>query len=78
MSKCSQHHLTALEQHRCRPVHRAFELGVTHIDTDEVYGPFHSEELVGNAIKGQRVPLAWLLEQGDDIDPIPDPAGGSR
>jgi aryl-alcohol dehydrogenase-like predicted oxidoreductase len=37
-----------------RTIHRAFELGVTHIDTAEVYGPFHSEELVGRAIKGRR------------------------
>ncbi len=37
-----------------RAIHRAFELGVTHIDTAEVYGPYHSEELVGRAIKGRR------------------------
>jgi aryl-alcohol dehydrogenase-like predicted oxidoreductase len=36
-----------------RTIHRALELGVTHIDTAEVYGPFHSEELVGRAIKGR-------------------------
>jgi aryl-alcohol dehydrogenase-like predicted oxidoreductase len=37
-----------------RTIHRALELGVTHIDTAEVYGPYHSEELVGQAIKGRR------------------------
>lgn len=37
-----------------RAVHRALELGVTHIDTAEIYGPFHSEELVGKAVKGRR------------------------
>ncbi|WP_411115325.1 aldo/keto reductase [Streptomyces sp. 029-5] len=37
-----------------RTVHRALDLGVTHIDTAEIYGPFHSEELVGRAIKGRR------------------------
>jgi aryl-alcohol dehydrogenase-like predicted oxidoreductase len=37
-----------------RTIHRGLELGVTHIDTAEVYGPFHSEELVGQAIKGRR------------------------
>ena len=37
-----------------RAVHRALDLGVTHIDTAEIYGPFHSEELVGEAIKGRR------------------------
>ncbi|MEV6156851.1 aldo/keto reductase [Nonomuraea sp. NPDC052129] len=37
-----------------RTIHRALELGVTHIDTAEIYGPFHSEEIVGKAIKGRR------------------------
>src|SRR6266542_2191147 len=37
-----------------RSIHRALDLGVTHIDTAEVYGPFHSEELVGQAIKDRR------------------------
>src|SRR4029077_9101688 len=37
-----------------RTIHRALDLGVTHIDTAEVYGPFHSEELVGEAIRGRR------------------------
>jgi len=37
-----------------RAIHRALDLGVTHIDTAEIYGPFHSEELVGQAIKNRR------------------------
>ncbi|MGF9647794.1 aldo/keto reductase [Pseudarthrobacter oxydans] len=37
-----------------RTIHRALDLGVTHIDTAEVYGPFVSEELVGQAVKGRR------------------------
>src|ERR671912_2541825 len=37
-----------------RPIRRALDLGVTHIDTAEIYGPFHSEEIVGKAIKGRR------------------------
>ena len=37
-----------------RTIHRALELGVTHIDTAEIYGPFLSEEIVGQAIKGHR------------------------
>src|ERR1041384_7922113 len=37
-----------------RTIHRALGLGVTHIDTAEIYGPFHSEELVGRAIKDRR------------------------
>ena len=37
-----------------RTIHRALDLGVTHIDTAEVYGPFHSEEVVGKAVAGRR------------------------
>ena len=37
-----------------RTIHRALELGVTHIDTAEIYGPFHSEEIVGQAVRGRR------------------------
>ena len=37
-----------------RTIHRALELGVTHIDTAEIYGPYANEELVGRAIQGRR------------------------
>lgn len=37
-----------------RTIHRALELGVTLIDTAEIYGPYINEELVGRAIKGRR------------------------
>jgi aryl-alcohol dehydrogenase-like predicted oxidoreductase len=37
-----------------RTIHRALELGVTLVDTAEIYGPFTNEELVGRAIKGRR------------------------
>jgi aryl-alcohol dehydrogenase-like predicted oxidoreductase len=35
-------------------IHRALELGVTLIDTADVYGPFTNEELVGRALSGRR------------------------
>jgi aryl-alcohol dehydrogenase-like predicted oxidoreductase len=37
-----------------RTIHRALDLGVTLIDTAEIYGPFVNEELVGRAIKDRR------------------------
>ncbi|MEY9844647.1 aryl-alcohol dehydrogenase-like predicted oxidoreductase [Streptacidiphilus sp. BW17] len=37
-----------------RTIHRALDLGVTLIDTAEVYGPYTNEELVGRALKGRR------------------------
>jgi aryl-alcohol dehydrogenase-like predicted oxidoreductase len=37
-----------------RTIERALELGVTHFDTAEIYGPFSNEDLVGRAIMGHR------------------------
>ena len=38
-------------------IHEAIDLGVTFLDTAEMYGPFTNEELVGRAIKGKRAGL---------------------
>ena len=35
-------------------IHRALDLGVTFLDTADMYGPFLNEELVGRAIAGRR------------------------
>jgi aryl-alcohol dehydrogenase-like predicted oxidoreductase len=35
-------------------IHRAIDLGITFLDTAEIYGPFTNEELVGRAIAGRR------------------------
>jgi aryl-alcohol dehydrogenase-like predicted oxidoreductase len=51
-------------------IHRALDLGVTLIDTAEIYGPYTNEELIGRAIKGRRdeVVLAtkfgWISHTG--------------
>ncbi|MFI1940835.1 aldo/keto reductase [Streptomyces purpureus] len=37
-----------------RTLHRAFDLGVTFVDTAEIYGPYTNERLVGRALKGRR------------------------
>ena len=37
-----------------RTIHRALDLGVTLLDTAEIYGPFVNEELVGKAIADRR------------------------
>ena len=37
-----------------RTIHRALDLGVTFIDTAEIYGPYTNEELVGRALQGRR------------------------
>lgn len=35
-------------------IHRALDLGITFLDTAEVYGPYANETLVGKALKGRR------------------------
>jgi aryl-alcohol dehydrogenase-like predicted oxidoreductase len=42
------------DQESIRTVHRALDLGVTLVDTAELYGPYTNEELVGRALAGRR------------------------
>jgi aryl-alcohol dehydrogenase-like predicted oxidoreductase len=42
------------EAESIRTIQRALDLGVTHLDTAEIYGPYANEELVGRAIEGRR------------------------
>jgi aryl-alcohol dehydrogenase-like predicted oxidoreductase len=42
------------EDESIRTIHRALDLGVTFLDTAEVYGPYTNEVLVGRALKGRR------------------------
>src|ERR1700729_3420787 len=37
-----------------RTIHRALDLGITFIDTAEIYGPYLNEELVGRALGSRR------------------------
>lgn len=51
-------------------IRRAVELGVTFFDTAEVYGPFMSEELVGEALQGSlRDRVVISTKFGFDLDP---------
>lgn len=52
-----------------RLVRRAVDLGVTLIDTAEAYGPFLSEEIVGEALQGIRDKVVLETKFGFDIDP---------
>jgi aryl-alcohol dehydrogenase-like predicted oxidoreductase len=47
-----------------RTIHRALDLGVTLLDTAEVYGPYVNEELVGKAIKGRREEVVLATKFG--------------
>ncbi|RUU59473.1 aldo/keto reductase [Mesorhizobium sp. M2C.T.Ca.TU.002.02.1.1] len=50
----SQAYGPADEAESIATLHRSIELGCTFLDTAEVYGPFHNEELLGRALKGWR------------------------
>src|SRR5919205_4552450 len=45
---------TCDEQEAIATIHRALDLGVTFLDTADVYGPFANERLVGRAIRDRR------------------------
>jgi aryl-alcohol dehydrogenase-like predicted oxidoreductase len=51
-------------------LHRAIELGVTFLDTADMYGPFKNEELVGKAIKDRRdkvfLATKFGIQRGND------------
>jgi aryl-alcohol dehydrogenase-like predicted oxidoreductase len=42
------------DEESIRVIHRALDLGITFLDTADMYGPFKNEELVGKAIRGKR------------------------
>ena len=42
------------EKESIATIHRAIDLGITFLDTADMYGPFRNEELVGRAIAGRR------------------------
>jgi aryl-alcohol dehydrogenase-like predicted oxidoreductase len=45
-------------------IDRALELGVTFLDTSDVYGPFTNEQLVGRAIAGRRDDVVIATKAG--------------
>jgi aryl-alcohol dehydrogenase-like predicted oxidoreductase len=50
-------------------IHRALELGVSFLDTADMYGPFTNEELVGRAIRGRRDRVVLATKFGIVRDP---------
>jgi len=50
-------------------IHRALDLGVTLLDTADMYGPFTNEELVGRAIRGRRDRVVLATKCGIVRDP---------
>jgi aryl-alcohol dehydrogenase-like predicted oxidoreductase len=57
-------------------IHQALDLGVTLIDTADVYGPYTTEELVGRALADRRDRAVIATKVGlEAIDPTGGPAG---
>ena len=50
-------------------IHRALDLGVTMLDTADMYGPFHNEQLVGTAIAGRRDGVVVATKFGNERRP---------
>ncbi len=47
-------------------IHRALDLGVTFLDTADMYGPFTNERLVGKAIAGRRAEVQLATKFGNE------------
>lgn len=50
-------------------IHRALDLGVTFLDTADMYGPFTNERLVGQAISGRRDAVQLATKFGNERNP---------
>lgn len=60
-------------------LHKALDLGVTMIDTAEIYGPFLNEQLIGQAIGGRRDEFAIATKFARNVsdDGVVGPTDGS-
>lgn len=61
----SESYGTGDEDESISTIHRAIELGVTFLDTADVYGPFTNERLVGKAIQGRRDEVTLATKFGN-------------
>ena len=52
-----------------RTIHRAIELGVTFLDTADMYGNGHNETLIGEAMRGRRDGLVIATKFGNTVAP---------
>ncbi|MFE3263062.1 aldo/keto reductase [Streptomyces sp. NPDC059215] len=57
-------------------IHQALDLGMTLIDTSDVYGPYTNEELLGRALAGRRDGAVIATKVGlESMDPTGGPGG---
>lgn len=65
----SEFYGTADEAEAIATIHRALDLGVTFLDTADMYGPFTNEQLVGKAIQGRRDEVQLATKFGNERRP---------
>jgi aryl-alcohol dehydrogenase-like predicted oxidoreductase len=65
----SEFYGTADEATGIETIHRALDLGVTFLDTADMYGPFTNEQLVGKAIAGRRDEVQLATKFGNERNP---------
>ncbi len=65
----SEFYGTADETTAIQTIHRALDLGVTFLDTADMYGPFTNEQLVGKAIAGRRDEVQLATKFGNERNP---------
>jgi aryl-alcohol dehydrogenase-like predicted oxidoreductase len=61
----SEFYGVASEAESIATIHRALDLGVTFLDTADMYGPFKNEELVGRAIRDRRSRVVLATKFGN-------------
>src|SRR5258708_5776499 len=64
------------EQESLATIHRALDLGVTLLDTADMYGPFTNEELVRRPIRGGRAGVGLGTKCASVRDPAKKPLRG--
>ena len=62
----SEFYGTPDEDESIATIHRAIELGITFLDTADMYGPFTNEKLVGKAIAGRRDLVTLATKFGNE------------
>jgi aryl-alcohol dehydrogenase-like predicted oxidoreductase len=65
----SQSYGPADEQQSVATIHRALDLGVSFLDTADMYGPFTNERLVGRAVAGHREEVVLATKFGNQRRP---------
>ena len=65
----SEFYGTADEGEALATIHRALDLGITFLDTADMYGPFTNEQLVGRAIKDRRDEVTLATKFGNERGP---------